>query len=147
MRSGIPTAFRATRSASDDAEATDHWSMEVGLVRGGKPLDSGGHHIPTETPMRRALDKVLKDNITMLASVVAWGVLSSVIPIVVGLLAISGLVLHGPVKQRVVVVSLSQALQHVLTTSDLRALVHLVVDHTGLLGILGAVGILWGASN
>jgi len=32
--------------------------------------------------MRRALDKVLKDNITMLASVVAWGVLSSVIPIV-----------------------------------------------------------------
>jgi len=97
--------------------------------------------------MRRFLSKVLKDNITMLASVVAWGVLSSIIPILVGLIAFSALLLRDPVKQRIIVAALSQALQHVLTAADLRALVHLVVDHTGLLGILGIVGMLWGASN
>jgi YihY family inner membrane protein len=97
--------------------------------------------------VRPFISKVLKDNVTMLASVVAWGVLSSIIPILVGLIAISGLVLRDPVKQRIIIASLSKALQHVLTSADLRALVHLVVGHTGLLGILGAVGILWGASN
>src|SRR5690349_1256863 len=91
--------------------------------------------------------RVLKDDVTMLASVVAWGVVSSIIPILVGLIAISGLVLRDPVKQRIVIASLSQALQHVLTSADLRVLVHLVVHHTGLLGVLGAGGILWGACN
>jgi YihY family inner membrane protein len=91
--------------------------------------------------------KVLRDNVTMLASVVAWGVLSSIIPILVGLIAISGLVLRDPNRQRAIIAALSQALQHVLTAADLRALVHLVVDHTGLLGVLGILGIVWGASN
>lgn len=97
--------------------------------------------------VRLFIRKVLKDSVTMLASVVAWGVLSSIIPILVALIAISGLALHDPVKQQVIVASLSRVLQNVLTTADLRALVHLVVDHTGLLGVLGAVGMLWGASN
>jgi uncharacterized BrkB/YihY/UPF0761 family membrane protein len=95
--------------------------------------------------VRPFISKVLKDNVTMLASVVAWGVLSSIIPILVGLIAISGLVLRDPGKQRIIIASLSRALQHVLTSADLRALVHVVVGHTGLLGILGAIGILWGA--
>ncbi|HEX8917409.1 MAG TPA: YihY/virulence factor BrkB family protein [Chloroflexota bacterium] len=96
---------------------------------------------------RAFISKVHKDNITMLASVVAWGVLSSIIPILVGLIAISGFVLRDPAKQRVIIASLSRALQHVLTSAELRALVNLVVNHTGLLGVLGAVGMLWGASN
>ncbi|MGI8827892.1 MAG: YihY/virulence factor BrkB family protein [Chloroflexota bacterium] len=103
--------------------------------------------MPQSSGPRRFIGKVLKDNVTMLASVVAWGVLSSVIPIVVGLIAISGLVLHDPVRQRIVIANLSQSLQNVLTPGDLRDVVRLAVQHTGLLGILGVLGILWGASN
>lgn len=100
------------------------------------------HHVA-----RAFLNKILKDNITMLASVVAWGVLSSIIQILVGLIAISSFVLSDPVRERIIIAQLSQVLQHVLTASDLTHLVHLVVHHTGLLLILGAVGVLWGASN
>lgn len=103
--------------------------------------------MPPSVMVRSFVNKLLKDNVTMLASVVAWGVLSSIIPILVGLIAISGLVLRDPVRQRIVIAGLSQALQNVLTSADLRALVHLVVDHSGLLGLLGFVGMLWGASN
>lgn len=109
--------------------------------------ETSGERMSEKSRVRAAIDKVLKDNITMLASVVSWGVLSSVIPIVVGLIAISGLVLQDPVRQKLVIKSLSQALQNVLTPDDLRTLVRLAVQHTGLLGILGVVGILWGASN
>lgn len=93
------------------------------------------------------IHKLLKDNVTMLASVVAWGILSSVIPLALGLIAISGLLLNDPVRQRIIIETLSRALQHVLTSADLRALVHVVVLHLSLLGVLGALGILWGASN
>ncbi len=93
------------------------------------------------------LDKILKDNITMLASVVAWGVLSSIIQILVGLIAISSLVLSDPERERVIIEQLAQALQHVLTVKDLQTIVHLVVNHSGLLLVLGAIGVLWGASN
>lgn len=91
--------------------------------------------------------KLTKDNVGLLASVIAWAVLSSIIPIAVGLIAISGVVLRDPVRQRIVINNLSQALQQVLTASDLRTLVHVVVQHTGLLSVLAAVGVLWGASN
>lgn len=102
----------------------------------------------TSHPVARAfLNKILKDNVTMLASVVAWGVLSSIIQILVGLIAISSLVLTDPVRQRIIIDHLSQVLQHVLTANELRNLVHLVVHHSGLLLVLGALGVMWGASN
>jgi membrane protein len=96
---------------------------------------------------RAFFNKVRLDNITMLASVVAWGVLSSVIPIVAGLIAISGVVLRDHVRERIVIDHLSQALQNVLSPSDLSALVQLVVQHTGLFGVLGVAGVVWGGSN
>lgn len=96
---------------------------------------------------RRFIAKILKDNVTMLASVVAWGVLSSIIPIIVGLIGISGILLHDPVRQRIVISDLSRSLQSVLTPAELRDLVRLAVQHSGLLGIFGVLGILWGASN
>lgn len=110
------------------------------------------HHRPAThgRPMvtvHRFFSKVLKDNVTMLASVVAWGVLSSIIPILVGLIAISGLLLRDRGRQEIIIAALSRSLQHVLTAAELRGLVHLVVNHTGLLGLLGIVGVLWGASN
>lgn len=83
----------------------------------------------------------------MLASVVSWNVLSSVIPILVAIIAMSGWLLHDPTRQRVVIRQLSQILQHSLTTGDLRTLVRVAVRHTGLLIVGGVVGILWGASN
>lgn len=97
--------------------------------------------------IRSFAGKIRRDNVTMLASVVAWSVLSSIIPIVVGLVAISGLALHDRVRQRIVIQHLSQALQNVFTPGELSTLVHVVVQHTGLLGALGVLGIVWGGSN
>ena len=96
---------------------------------------------------RTFVTKVRKDNITMLASVVSWGVLCSVIPIVVAIIALSGWALHDPARQHVVIKRLSQILQHSLSEGDLRTLVRVAVQHTGLLSVLGVLGILWGASN
>lgn len=92
-------------------------------------------------------NKLMKDNIGVLASIIAWNVLTSVVPIVVGLIAISGLVLHGnPSAQRSVVSHLSQALSGVLKPNELQNLVASSTQHTGLLGIIGFIGILWGGS-
>jgi len=93
------------------------------------------------------IDKVMKDNIGMLASVVAWTLFTSIIPIVVGLVAISGLFLRDPATQQSVENSLANALQGAISPSDITKLVHVTVQHTGLLGILGIIGILYGGSN
>jgi YihY family inner membrane protein len=103
--------------------------------------------MPEQSQARAFIDKIQKDNVTMLASVVSWGVLSSVIPILVAIVAVSSLVLRDTARQRVLIQKLSQLLQHSLTQGDLRLLVHVAVRHTGLLSILGIVGIAWGASN
>jgi uncharacterized BrkB/YihY/UPF0761 family membrane protein len=42
------------------------------------------------------MQKVMRDNITFLAPAVAWTLLTSVVPIVVGLMAISNLFLRDP---------------------------------------------------
>jgi membrane protein len=91
--------------------------------------------------------KVMKDNIGMLASVVAWSVLTSVVPIIVGLLALSGLALRNASTRSTVVSHLSSALQGVLTPKDLNSLVSASINHTGLLGIIGFLGVLWGGAN
>lgn len=91
--------------------------------------------------------KVGKDNIGMLASVVAWSTLTSLVPIVVGLIAISALLMRSPSAQATVTAHLSQALRGVITPTELKALVKASVRHTGLLGIIGFVGVLWGGSN
>ncbi len=93
------------------------------------------------------IDKVMKDNIGMLASVVAWTLFTSLIPIVVGLVAISGLVLRDPATQTSVKNSLVNALQGAISSQDIDRLIKVAVQHTGLLGIIGVVGILYGGSN
>src|SRR5579872_4253948 len=94
------------------------------------------------------IHKYQKDNVGSLAAIVAWSVLTSLIPIMVGLIAISGLILQGnPSAQQSVVSHLSQALQGVLSPADLNNLVKLTVQHAGLLGIIGFLGVLWGGSN
>jgi len=88
-----------------------------------------------------------KDNCGMLAGYVSWSILTSVVPIVVGLVAISGLFLRSPSAQRQVVTHLSQALQNALTPGELDNLVKASVQHTGLLFVIGILGALWGGSN
>lgn len=67
------------------------------------------------------MQKVMRDNITFLASAVGWTLLTSVVPIVVGLMAISNLFLRDPASQRAVVDHLSSALQGTLTPHDIHA--------------------------
>jgi membrane protein len=92
--------------------------------------------------------KISKDNIGTLASIVSWSVLTSVVPIVVGLIAISGFLLKGnPSAQHSVISHLSQALKGVVTPAELQKLVSASISHSGILGIVGLLGVLWGGSN
>ncbi|HEX6509430.1 MAG TPA: YihY/virulence factor BrkB family protein [Chloroflexota bacterium] len=98
--------------------------------------------------MRTFITKVRKDNIGALAAIVSWNALTSVIPIMVSLLAISGFLLRGnPSAQHTVVTHLSQALKGVVTPADLNSFVDITVRHAGLLGLIGLLGALWGGSN
>src|SRR5579864_5432975 len=93
------------------------------------------------------IHKVMQDNITFLASAVAWALLTSVVPIVIGLVAISSLFLRDPASQRAVVDHLSSALQGTLEPRDIKLLVTTSVEHRGVLAVIAIVGVLWGGSN
>lgn len=83
----------------------------------------------------------------MLASVVAWSVLTSVAPIIVGLLAISGFLLGSSGAETSVVNHLHAALQSTVPKQELQSLVGAVIRNRGVLTIIGIVGVLWGGSN
>lgn len=91
--------------------------------------------------------KVGQDNIAFLASAVSWTLLTSVVPIVVGLTAITGLILRDASTQATVVSHLSAGLQGVLSPQQINAVVKAATQYTGILSIIGLVGILWGGSN
>lgn len=93
------------------------------------------------------IQKVLRDNITFLASAVSWTLLTSVVPIVIGLVAISNLFLSDPASRRTLIEHLSNALQGTLTPQDIKGLVTTSVQHSGVLAIIGFLGILCGGSN
>jgi membrane protein len=93
------------------------------------------------------LTKFRKDNVGMLAGYVSWNILTSVVPIIVGLVAISGFFLRSPSAQASVVSHLQAALQGAFSTSEIRSIVRTSSQHAGLLGIIGLVGVLWGGSN
>lgn len=97
--------------------------------------------------LKAFLEKLGQDNIGFLASAVSWTLLTSVVPIVVGLTAISGLLLRNPATQAAVVSHLSSALQGVLSPAQIQALVNVSIQHTGVLGIVGLLGLVWGGSN
>lgn len=98
--------------------------------------------------MKTIFQKIMKDNLGTLAAIVSWSVLTSIVPITVGLIAISGFFLKSnPSAQQSVISHLSQALQGVLTPKDLTNLVQATMQHSGLLGLVGLVGVLWGGSS
>jgi len=98
--------------------------------------------------IKKIFKKLMKDNLGTLGAIVSWSVLTSVVPITVGLIAISGMLLrNNPGAQQSVVSHLSQALQGVVTPNDIRKLVKASTQHTGVLGLVGLVGVLWGGSS
>ncbi|MGH2448048.1 MAG: YihY/virulence factor BrkB family protein [Chloroflexota bacterium] len=98
--------------------------------------------------MKRILKKLSKDNIGALAAIVSWNVVTSLVPILVGLTAISGFILRGnPSAQQAVISHLSLALKGVLSPTDIRNLVSASTKHSGLFGIIGFLGVLWGGAN
>jgi membrane protein len=98
--------------------------------------------------LKAIFQKVMKDNLGTLAAIVSWSVLTSLVPITVGLIAISGFILkNNPSAQQSVITHLSQALQGVLTPKDLTNLVQATIQHSGLLGLIGLLGVLWGGSS
>lgn len=97
--------------------------------------------------VKNFIDKVMRDNVGMLASVVAWSVLTSVVPILIGLLALTGIILHGNASaQQSVESHLAQAFGNEFSPTEMQSLIKLTVRHTVLLTILGFLGILWGGS-
>jgi membrane protein len=70
-----------------------------------------------------------------------------VVPIVVGLVAISGIFLRDPSSQHAVVDHLSNALQGTLQPKDIQLLVTTSIRHQSIFAIIGFVGIAWGGSN
>jgi YihY family inner membrane protein len=98
--------------------------------------------------IKSVVQKLSKDNLGALAAIVSWSIVTSLVPILVGLIAISGLILrNNPSAQQSVISHLSEALKGVLSTNELRNLVSATTHHTGLLGIIGFVGVLWGGSS
>jgi membrane protein len=93
------------------------------------------------------IGKLRKDNVGFLASALAWSLLTSMVPVIVGLVGIIGLVLRDSSKQSVVVSHLSQALQGVLTPKEIGDLVTASTRHSALFAAIGILGIFWGGSN
>lgn len=94
------------------------------------------------------IDKLMKDNVGVLATIIAWNVLTSMVPIVIGLVAISGFILQGaPSLKTSVVAHLSQALQGVLKPGDLTAMADATTKHSGLFAVIALAGVFWGGSN
>ncbi|MGH2448889.1 MAG: YihY/virulence factor BrkB family protein [Chloroflexota bacterium] len=93
------------------------------------------------------LTKLAKDNVGMLAGFVSWSLLTSLVPIVVGLVAISTFFLRNPGAQHAVVHNLRAATGGAISAAVIRNLVRGSTHHSGLLGVIGLIGIFWGGSN
>jgi membrane protein len=110
-------------------------------------IDRFKRFLASHPRLKTFIGKVSNDNIGMLASVVSWALLTSIVPIVVGLLGISGLILRSPELHRSVVDHLYLALAGALTKGDIEGLVRLTIQHSGLFAVIGFLGVLWGGAN
>jgi uncharacterized BrkB/YihY/UPF0761 family membrane protein len=97
--------------------------------------------------LKAFVQKLAKDNVGFLASGLAWSILTSIIAVMVAVVAISALLLQSPANREAVVAHLSTALAGVLSRKDIEAAVNAAQQHSGLLGIVGFLGVLWGGSN
>ena len=97
--------------------------------------------------LKEFIGKLAKDNVGFLASGLAWSILTSIIAALVAVVAISSLILQDPANRNAVVEHLSTALTGVLSRQDIQAAINGAQQHSGLLGIIGFLSIIWGGSN
>jgi YihY family inner membrane protein len=123
----------------------------VNRDREGK-RSSGGilgpyHRFMERHPKLKAfIIKLGKDNVGMLAGNLSWNLLTSLVPLIVGLVAITGAVMHDPATRKSVVDHIAAATQG-FSRQDIDAILKGSGQHAGLLGIIGFLGVLWGGSN
>jgi len=79
------------------------------------------------------------------AILIAWQLLFSLFPLVIGILSIIGLVLRNPERQAAIAASISQ--QFPEQAGDLVAVITETRDLGGIFGIISVVGLLWSGSN
>lgn len=79
------------------------------------------------------------------AILIAWQLLFSLFPLVVGILSIIGLVLRNPERQAAIAESIAQ--QFPEQAGDLVAFISETRDLGGIFGIVSVVGLLWSGSN
>jgi membrane protein len=79
------------------------------------------------------------------AILIAWQLLFSLFPLVVGILSIVGLVLRDPGRQAAIAEQIAQ--QFPEQASDLVAIISETRDLGGIFGIISVVGLLWSGSN
>jgi len=113
----------------------------------GGPLGFYHAYMQRHPRLQGFVEKLGKDNIGMLAAFVSWSILTSVAPIIAGLVFISSLFLRTPADQQLVINHLSAATQGAFSKGLVTQIVHASVSHRGLLGIIGLVGLFWGGSN
>jgi membrane protein len=78
------------------------------------------------------------------AILIAWQLLFSLFPLVVGILSIIGLVLRDPVRQAIIAETIAN--QFPEQASDLVAFISETRDLGGIFGIISVVGLLWSGS-
>lgn len=79
------------------------------------------------------------------AILIAWQLLFSLFPMVVGMLSIGGLVLRNPERQAAIAASISS--QFPEQASDLLGFITETRDLGGIFGIVSILGLLWSGSN
>jgi membrane protein len=138
---------RNTGAGQRDKGGSQKDNSKQSSEKSGGPLGFYHSFMDKHPNVKAFIEKIGKDNIGMLAAFVSWSVLTSIVPIIVGLIAISGLFLRSPSAQASVVSHIEAATQHTFNRAEIMSLVHLSTEHTGLLGLVGFLGILWGGSN
>jgi membrane protein len=93
------------------------------------------------------MDKVRKDNLRFLTAAVAWNLLVSVVPIAIGILALTGLVFHGSSQQQEIVRFTSRAFQGVMKPPYLEKLVTITLGHSVILAATAVLGVIWAAEQ
>jgi YihY family inner membrane protein len=97
--------------------------------------------------LKAYLEKIQKDNIRFLVAAVGWNILMAAIPMTIGIIALSRILLPDHGQKSEVVKQLSRAFQGVLGPHYLDRVVNLSVQHSGWLLAFTLLAALWGAWN
>jgi membrane protein len=93
------------------------------------------------------MEKVRTDNVRFLSSAVAWNMLVSVVPIAVGMLAVTGLIFQQSSQQRTISQFISGAFRGVLKPHYLDHLVKVSLGHSAITAVIAVLGVMWAAEQ